>query len=305
MSATQSPRILLAGCGALGTAIALRLSEFADVWGLRRHAELIPAPIHPLQADLGDRASLAAVLPDALDFAIYCVTPSQMDDAGYKRAYIDGLDNLLTLLESRPTPPRRVFFISSTGVYHQNDDEWIDEESPTEPARFSGQRLLEAEQRLKQSPIAGTSIRFSGIYGPDRTRFLRMVQEGRLAPRADSPFTNRIHEDDCAGILHHLVTTDWKGVGLADCYVGSDDEPCRLSDIITWIQSQADCAPGQPGAGDSARRAGSKRCDNARLKASGYHFLYPTYREGYRAIIDSGTLAAAPSPQGPSQSDPV
>lgn len=294
MSATTRPRLLLAGCGALGTAIAERLSEFADVWGLRRQADRIPAPIRPLQADLLDRASLASVLPDVLDIAIYCVTPSRMDDTGYKNAYVDGLDNLLSLLEARATPPRHVFFISSTGVYHQNNDEWVDEDSPTQPTRFSGQRLLEAERRLAMSPIAGTSIRFSGIYGPTRTRFLDKVRDGSIAPMADSAFTNRIHEEDCVGILQHLVSARWEGKTLSSCYIGSDDDPSRLGDVVTWIRAHTACAPVKADADSGERRAGSKRCRNTRLKAAGYRFRYPSYRDGYGTIIRQMPPSAAP-----------
>jgi hypothetical protein len=32
-------------------------------------------------------------------------------------------------------------------------------------------------------------------------------------------------------------------------------------------------------------RAGSKRCRNDRLLASGYEFRYPTFREGYTAVL--------------------
>jgi hypothetical protein len=42
---------------------------------------------------------------------------------------------------------------------------------------------------------------------------------------------------------------------------------------------------------DPALRAtrGNKRGRNDRLVASGYTFLYPTYREGYRAVLEEMT----------------
>ena len=86
------------------------------------------------------------------------------DDAGYRAAYVDGLHNLLAELEGRPTPPRRVFFTSSTGVYGQDDGSWVNEGSPTEPGRFSGRRMVEAEGVLAASSIPHTSVRLGGIY---------------------------------------------------------------------------------------------------------------------------------------------
>ena len=35
----------------------------------------------------------------------------------------------------------------------------------------------------------------------------------------------------------------------------------------------------------SRRASSSKRCSNALLKASGYRFRYPTYREGYGELL--------------------
>ena len=43
-----------------------------------------------------------------------------------------------------------------------------------------------------------------------------------------------------------------------------------------------------PREGDDARPGGSsKRCSNARLRRDGYRFEFPTYREGYRAVLDA------------------
>jgi len=285
MSATQRHKILMAGCGQLGSAIAGDLAARHEVWGLRRRSAAIAPPIHPLQADLTDRDSLAGALTESFDIVVYCVTPSSMDDAGYRAAYVDGLDNLLGLLEERPAPPTRVFFISSTGVYHQNDDSWVDESSPTHPRRFSGQRLLEAEARLAQSPIPGTSIRFSGIYGPGRERFLERVKAGWMPTSEDSPYTNRIHEADCVGVVSHLVTGALQGAGLAGCYLASDCEPARLADVVRWVRDHSSCAPPAQKPAGAPLRGGSKRCSNARLLSSGYVFRYPGFREGYGEIL--------------------
>jgi hypothetical protein len=37
----------------------------------------------------------------------------------------------------------------------------------------------------------------------------------------------------------------------------------------------------------SLRRSGSKRCSNARAKALGWVPRYPTYKEGYEALLGS------------------
>lgn len=285
MSATHSGKILMAGCGTLGSAIGRALAAEQPVWGLRRSSNEVPAPLHGLQADLTRPETLGPVLQEEFEVVIYCLTPATPDDAGYRDAFVTGLDNLLNQLEQSSRPPRHLFFVSSTGVYHQDDDSWVNEDSPTRPGRFSGQRLLEAEQRLADSPISGTSVRFSGIYGGGRTRFLEKVRSGWQPEVGQSPFTNRIHQEDCVGSLCHLTRRALRGDTLDRLYLASDSEPARLADVVDWIRHQTPCATPRPGG--SERRAGSKRCDNSRLLATGYELRYPSFREGYAAMINA------------------
>ena len=287
MSATQSEKILLAGCGALGSAIGSNLAPGCRVWGLRRHAAAIPAPIQPLEGDLTRRETLAGILKTRFDLVIYTVTPSTMDDAGYRDAYVTGLDNLLSVLEQEAEPPCRLLFVSSTAVYHQNDDSWVDEDSPTHPRRFSGQRLLEAEQRLAASSIPGTSLRLSGIYGPGRAWLLDRVRRGWWPETGDSPFTNRIHETDAAGAISHLARRALRGDPLEDRYLITDCEPARLIDVVRWIRDRLQGVPPITEAGGGNRRGGSKQCSNARLLASGYVLRYPSFREGYGEMLEA------------------
>ncbi|MFE8071317.1 NAD-dependent epimerase [Marinobacteraceae bacterium S3BR75-40.1] len=292
MSATQTPLaakapVLLAGCGKLGSRVGLALAGQHPVWALRRNAGKVPSPLHPIGGDLTRPQTYADDLPEDLDLVIYCVTPSSYDDAGYEAAFVTALDGLLKQLEARAHPPKHVFFVSSTGVYHQDDDSWVDERSPTEPERFSGQRLLEAEMRLAASPIPSTVVRFSGIYGGDRTGFLDKVLSGGLGPEPAGGFTNRIHEDDCVGVLTHLVDRRVHGHPLADCYLASDSAPIRKGDLVGWIREQIECAPLEPTTAVArSRGAGSKRCNNTRLLESGYRFRFPTYREGYGLMLE-------------------
>ena len=278
------PHILVAGCGALGGVIASDLAATAEVWGMRRTASDIPPGIHPAPADLLDPAAVARVVPQSPDIVIYCLTPSSYDDAGYRNAYVDGLANLLAAIDRSSL--KRLFFISSTSVYGQNDDSEVDENSPVAPARFSGQRILEGEQLALGSGIPTTVIRYSGIYGPGRGRFLQSVINGELNPDSPGPYTNRIHEQDAAAACVHLVHRALQGQPLEHCYVASDEEPVRLDEVVAWIRQQLPC---QPPAADGRRggRGGSKRCNNQRLLNSGFRFTYPDFRSGYQPMIDA------------------
>lgn len=276
------PRILVVGCGALGGMIASNLSGNATVFGLRRNAAKVPAGITPVAADLLVPAQLVAALPEALDAIVYCLTPSRYDDDGYRDAYVTGLQNLLTAVTEQPV--KRMIFISSTSVYHQDDDSWLDEESPTEPARFSGQCILAGERLSRDSGIPATAIRFSGIYGPSRRRFLTAVEQGEMNPTPPGPYSNRIHEEDAAAAVAHLLRLSLAGQDIADTYIASDCEPVRLDEVVRWVQAQLPCAAPKADA-RTGGRAGSKRCRNERLLATGFRFRYPDYRAGYGDMI--------------------
>ncbi|SFR83007.1 Nucleoside-diphosphate-sugar epimerase [Marinobacter daqiaonensis] len=277
------PRILVAGCGALGGEVARRLASSAEVWGIRRTASAIPSEVNPAPADLLDRSSLARAVPAAPDIILYCLTPSSYDDTGYRQAYVTGLTNLLA--ETDTSRLQRLFFISSTSVYGQDDDSEVDESSPMGPRRFSGERVLEGERLAIGSGLPATVIRFSGIYGPGRGRFLESVVEGELNPASPGPYTNRIHEEDAAAVCIHLIQLALTGTLLKDCYLASDCEPARLDEVVAWIRNQLPCQPPRPD-GRTGGRGGSKRCNNQRLLDTGFEFRYPDFRTGYRPMIE-------------------
>ncbi len=278
-------RVLIAGCGYVGAALGKMLvAEGQDVWGLRRHSELLPPVIAPFRADLCKPSSLAG-LPDRLDFICYLAAADETSDAAYRAVYVVGLLNLIQALLEQGQNPKRLFFTSSTSVYAQHDGEWVDENSPTEPHHFSGQRLLEAEQVLLSGPFGATVVRLGGIYGPGRTGLidsLRLREAVRSA--GDTAYTNRIHRDDCAGMLLHLMNLP----NPEPLYIGVDHEPASRNQILDWLQNRISIsthgAESTPLAG-LRRSSGNKRCSNRRLVDSGYLFRYPTFREGYGAVL--------------------
>lgn len=279
------PGILIAGCGKLGGAIASMLKESAQVYGLRRTPEKVPEGVEGIGADLTRPETLAGKLPENLDTVIYCLTPSSYDEQGYRDAYVNGLSNLLDALSNQQL--KRLIFISSTSVYSQNDDSLVDETSTTAPSRVTGQQILAGEQTALQSRHPATIVRFSGIYGPSRRRFLEEVIAGRMNPVTPAPFSNRIHEEDAAAAVAYLNGLALLEKPLDNCYVASDCEPVRLDEVVDWVRQQIPCA--EPAA-DARKggRAGSKRCNNQRLLQTGFTFRYPDFRAGYREMIEKG-----------------
>ena len=285
---TAMARVLIAGCGDVGTTLGLELAAAGhEVFGLRRRAAALPAPLRPVAADLADPATLRD-LPDAVEWLVYAVAADGFDDEAYRRAYVDGLVHLLRALRARQAPLRRLAYCSSTAVYAQADGSWVDEASPAEPRGFSGQRLLEGERLALGSGAPAIVLRLAGIYGPGRSRLIDQVRSGTATcPDGPPTWTNRIHRDDCAGALAHLLA-------LRDpdpLWIGVDDEPAPLCAVLDWLAARLGAPPPRRvpgGTADARRERTSKRCRNAKLAASGYRCRIPTFREGYAAMLAPG-----------------
>lgn len=277
-------RVLIAGCGDVGTELGLALAADGDtVFGLRRNPARLPSPIRGVAGDLGRADGLGAV-PSDVDLVVYTAAADGFDDAAYARAYVEGQRNLLAALNR---PPRRWLFASSTSVYAQRGGEWVDEDSPTEPRGFSGRRLLEGEASVAAMPCEGVSVRFGGIYGPGRERLVTRVRDGHPCVETPPQWTNRIHRDDCAGVLRHLARL----ATVQPVYVAVDDEPAPMCAVMDWLADRLGVARPPRGAGDDEpRRGGNRRVRNARLRATGYRMRYPSYREGYAAMLAGGAV---------------
>jgi nucleoside-diphosphate-sugar epimerase len=278
-------RVLIAGCGFVGAALGALLDrESHAVFGLRRRPAALPWGVRPVEADLVIPGTLRE-LPGRLDYVFFLAAPSGRDDALYRSLYVEGMRNLVDALDEQKQQPKRIFFASSTSVYGQKDGEWVDESSSAEPASFAGRRLLEGEALLRDGPFAATVVRFGGIYGPRRAGLVERLRSGRVVFQQEPPrYTNRIHRDDCAGALRHLMLLP----APEELYLGVDCEPADEATVYRWLAGVLGAPPPRPGTPDATaepERVGSKRCRNQRLLESGYAFRYPTFREGYAAVL--------------------
>ncbi len=272
--------VLLAGCGDVGLRAGQSLAAAGRrVYGLRRSTAALPAPLQALRADLTDPASLRE-LPDDIVDVVFLPAPGQRDEAAYRGLFIDGLAHLLDALRRR-TALRRLIFVSSSAVYGEHGGAWVDEDTPCAPLAFNGRLLLEAEQRLAGLSEAVVA-RCSGIYGPGRQRLLTQVVDGSARRPAGAPeFSNRIHVDDVAGALVHLLGLERPQA----CYVVSDDHPASLAEVQEWMAGQLALPPPPRDTAPGPRAVGNKRLANRRLRASGYVLRFPDYRAGYAPLL--------------------
>jgi len=276
--------ILLAGCGDLGTEAGLRFAAAGHrVVGWRRSPDKLPSAIEGVAADLS-AADLPPVPADTTAVVI-AVAADSSTEAAYRAAYVDGLAHVLDALERDGVTPRRVLLVSSTAVYGDAEGGWVDESTTAAPGGFSGRILLEAEEllvsRLRGTGTSAVVLRLGGIYGPGRTRLIDQVRNG-VAVIPDEPrFTNRIHRDDAAAALVHLATIE---AMPAPVYVGVDNSPAELGEVLRFLASEMGYPEPPVGPAGDARGA-NKRCNNALLRSTGLDFVFPSFREGYRALL--------------------
>ena len=271
--------LLIAGCGDLGTELGLLAAAAGHrVHGLRRSPELLPEPIVGLPGDL---TRPLAGLPSDTDLLVYAAAPGERTPAAYRETYVDGPERVLSALDVAGARVERVLFVASTAVYGVADGSWVDETTPTEPTSTTGPLLVEAERRLWGRRPDAISLRLAGVYGPGRTRLVDQVREGRAVIPEPPVHTNRMHRDDAARAILHLLTSVDEP---ATCYLGVDDDPADRGEVLRFLADELG-VPHPPTGPDQRSRGGDKRCRNARLRGTGFTLEYPTYREGYRAIL--------------------
>jgi nucleoside-diphosphate-sugar epimerase len=282
-------RVLIVGCGDIGLGLVKQLLQGGhDVTVFKRSplAETVPN----LDLVFGDItvASDLNGLPTNFDQVFVILSASERSEASYCLLYEQGIDNLLSHFATNTTKAngRHWLFVSSTSVYGQNRGEWVDEDSPTEPAGFNGKALLQAEQRILVANPGNTVVRFSGIYGPGREQLLKRIKSN-VPVQADPPcYTNRIHRDDCIGVLAWLFERRLAGELLQQIYLATDDEPAPIAEIAAWLVDRLKC-PAIPTKTDTNNTGQNKRCSNRRLLDLGYKFLYGNYRAGFGALLDA------------------
>ncbi|MCC9145985.1 MULTISPECIES: NAD-dependent epimerase/dehydratase family protein [unclassified Arthrobacter] len=272
--------VLIAGCGDLGTEAGLRFAAAGfSVLGWRRSPEKLPAQITGSAVDL--TAGNLPHIPADTDVVVIAVAADQRTEEAYRAAYLTGTANVLDALERDGVQPRRILFVSSTAVYGDADGGEVDEETPAAPASATGAVILEAEQLLHTRRPDAVVLRLSGIYGPGRTRLIDSVTAGTAVVPARTQLTNRIHRDDAAAAIVHLTT---RVSSPAPLYVGVDMEPVELADVLGFLAAELGRQL-PPASETSTSRGGNRRLSNRRLRGTGFEFAYPTYREGYRAVL--------------------
>lgn len=274
-------KILFLGCGDIAQRTARFLADQHQCTGLRRNPKDLPADLTAVAADITDPKQIQSVLSQDYDILVVTLTPGEFTEQAYSRAYISSAESIEIAIAGIKKFPKLIIWVSSTSVYGDQQGAWVNESTTPQPGSFSGQILLQAEQIIQRLPCATTIVRFSGIYGPGRTRMLNQVKAGKGRPAEPKQWSNRIHSEDCAGVLAHLIDLLDRGQTLQPIYLASDSEPVTQHQLRNWLATQMRVKLVE----ETVELGAVRRCSNRQLLESGYRFKYPTYREGYLSLI--------------------
>jgi len=275
-------KVLFIGCGDIAQRAASEMQARYKCFGLRRQPDNLPNYIQPIKGDATNVEQLLSVASEGFDIWIATITPGEFTEQAYKDSYLAVAKSISSTISQLQKAPRLVLWVSSTSVYGDFKGDWVSELTQPEPNTFSGKILLAAEKIIQQIPCETSVIRFSGIYGPGRTRLLGQVLAGKGRPSSPEQWSNRVHADDCGGILSHLVEYGLSGDSLLPEYLASDSSPVTQHEIRQWLAEQLTVSLVE----EEVKASSTRRCDNSRLLASGYQFKYPTFKEGYGSLIN-------------------
>jgi nucleoside-diphosphate-sugar epimerase len=247
---------------------------------LRRHVFDGKAPGATLGADLAEATHvIVSIPPDAAGDPVL----------RHHRADIAAARNLEWLC-----------YFSTVGVYGDAGGAWVDETAATDPANARSLQRLEAEAEWREfaerRDVPLLILRLAGIYGPGRSAFDRL-RDG-TARRLVKPgqVFNRIHVEDIGRVAALAALARLNGI-----FNLADDEPGPPQDVVAHAANLLGVAPPPEIPFETADLtpmarsfyADNKRVSNTAVKrALGIVLLYPTYREGLSAILESERISA-------------
>jgi len=280
--------VVIIGCGAVGTQLAIAYQQAGmTVTGLVRSNESLRSlqnkGIQALQVDLDKPFKFDIEIKDAQFFHFAPPPASGTLDTRTSQ--------LLKALRSASALPKRIVYISTTGVYGDCQGRWITEDEPVKPEVDRAKRRLDAETQLldfgKDSGVEIIILRVAGIYGPGKLPLERLKKGAPVIRESESSYTNRIHLTDLVKIAMAAMTQGKNG----QIYHACDGQPGTMTDYFKKVAHKAglpsppeiSLAEGseQLSAGMMSYMRESRRLSNEKtLNALNVTLIYPSLREG-------------------------
>ncbi len=191
-------------------------------------------------------------------------------------------------------------YLSTTAVYGDRGGGRVDEHSPVGGGFCAarGRRRLAAERAWQAWALAhGVQLdvfRLAGIYGPGRNPLRRLAQGAARRIYKPGQVFSRIHVEDLARVVAAAMAAPRHAGGT---YNVCDDEPAPAPEVIRHAARLlgrpspplTPLARAQLSLMARGFYAENRRVSNRRIRFRlGVELLYPTYREGLRALLAQG-----------------
>jgi nucleoside-diphosphate-sugar epimerase len=288
-------KILIVGYGDIGARAASLLSSRYRIFALTRSENALERArcqgVTPIPGDLDHPATLGRIAGLA-DAVLHFAPPQRHGQRDLRTRH------LLAALAKGKILPRRLIYISTSGVYGDCQGEHVNEARAPRPATPRAIRRADAESSLrrwgKRNGVRVSILRVPGIYAPGRLPVERLKQRIPALRAEDDGYTNHIHADDLARIVAAALTHGLPG----RVYNAADDTPMKMADYfdlvadhyrierprrISWQEAQQEISPGMLSYMNESRRIA-----NDRLKRElGVRLRYPGVRQGLEGIPDA------------------
>jgi|TARA_B110000879_G_scaffold50999_1_gene72150 nucleoside-diphosphate-sugar epimerase len=225
---------IIAGCGFLGRAlIPLLISQQEDALCLmqsKQSEDLVLALNMPTQRLNFDQADEFEVLDTQAKDIYYFAPPPKTDDNDQRM--------LNFLLHCESAIPRRIVYISTSGVYGDCNGDWVNEDAELKPLTSRAKRRVSAESSLlafsKKNNCEYQILRVGGIYGAERLPLHRLSAIKVIHPQ-QAPYSNRIHVDDLARVCHAAMSANV----CNEIFNVADGSPSSMTDFYFSIADRA------------------------------------------------------------------
>ncbi|MCW8907825.1 MAG: SDR family oxidoreductase [Sedimenticola sp.] len=285
---------VILGCGYLGQRLARQYQAQGEtVTGVVRSPNsagvLQAAGIPALQMDLDQPLD---TLPPLAGCELFYFIPPPRGGTVEQR-----VERFLAALGNDQLP-RRILYLSTTGVYGDCAGEWVDETRPVAPVAERAQRRWDGERRFRswcrEHGCELVILRVAGIYGPGKLPLARLRRGEPMVPEVEAPYTNRIHVDDLAQVC---VAAMQHG-GDGEIYNVSDGTPGNMTDYFNRVADWAGL-PRPPlvplaesadalSAGMRSYLQESRRLDSSKMRRElGVVLRYPDLASGLRGCAEA------------------
>ncbi|MBU2863445.1 hypothetical protein KO489_06290 [Reinekea forsetii] len=263
-------RILLAGLGDLNSRVAaLAQKQGHEVIALRRTVDTQNQTVQQVGIDLSQER-----WPDyQIDYLVVALSAQTRSLEGYQKAYLAPLEQLSHSLSFWKKRPKKIIVVSSSRVFGESHGEYLYDDSLAQSVDPYANILLAMERQLHAIETNTCAATLSGIYSAQRDWLKRQARKPRDELPVTNHWTNRIHINDAAAALMHLIALEQ---ALPERVLITDKQPMPMYEVLDYLRQEA----GLPKVDNVPEVSGGKQLVPKFLESVGFAWQFPTAKSG-------------------------